>query len=73
MAKINLEDQSELFTEAWETISNELAKLRDAGIKDEEIFDFGQSVINHYDPAETKRLMRLSEKQDALWKEANDL
>ena len=54
-------------------ISKELAKLRDAGIQDEEIFNFGQSVINHFDPEETKQLQKMSDKQDALWKEANDL
>ena len=70
---MNLEDQHELFDSAWEAISNELAKLRDAGISDEEIFDFGKSVINHYDPLDKKRLQEMSDQQDALWKEANDL
>ena len=69
----SLEDQHELFSSAWEAISNELVKLRDAGISDEEIFNFGKTVINHYDPLEKKRLKEMSDKQDALWKEANDL
>jgi len=73
MPKISLEDQQELFNTAWIAISNELAKLRDAGVQDEDIFDFGHSLINHYDPKEEKRLQEISDKQDALWKEANDL
>ena len=73
MSEISLEDQHELFSTAWVAISNELAKLRDAGVQDEEIFKFGQSVINHYDPEEKERLQKISDEQDALWKEANDL
>ena len=73
MSNMSLEDQHELLSAAWEAISNELAKLRDAGITDEEIFRFGKSVINHYDPLEKKRLQEISDQQDALWKEANDL
>ena len=73
MSKISLEDQHELFNTAWVVISNELAKLRDAGAQDEEIFNFGQTLINHYGPKETKRLQKISDEQDALWKEANDL
>ena len=73
MKNISLEDQHELFSKAWESISSELAKLRDCGIEDEEIFKFGRSVINHYDPAEKDRLQKLSDQQDALWKQANDL
>ena len=70
---MNLQDQHELFSEAWEKISIQLAKLRDSGIPDEEIFRFGKSVINHYDPAEKERLQKLSDQQDALWKQANDM
>ncbi len=70
---MNLQDQHELFNDAWETISKELAKLRDAGVTDEEIYKFARSVINHYDPAEKERLQKLSDHQDALWKQANDL
>ena len=73
MPKISLEEKHELLSSAWVAISKELAKLRDAGIQDEEIFNFGQSVINHFDPEETKQLQKMSDKQDALWKEANDL
>ena len=73
MPEIRFDDQHELFSAAWVSISNELAKLRDAGVQDEEIFNFGQSLINHYGPEERKRLQRISDKQDALWKEANDL
>ena len=73
MLIISLEDQHELFSTAYIAISNEPAKLRDAGVQDEDIFDFGQSLINHYDPKEEKRLQEISDKQDALWKEANDL
>ena len=73
MPKISLEEKHELLSSAWVAISKELAKLRDAGIQDEEIFNFGQSVINHFDHEETKQLQKMSDKQDALWKEANDL
>ena len=73
MTEISLEDQHELFSTSWVAISNELAKLRDAGVQDEDIFNFAKSVINHYDPEEKKRLQEISDKQDALWKEANDL
>ena len=73
VSNMNLEDQHELFNSAWEAISVELTKLRDAGISDEEIFKFGKSVINHYDPLEKSRLLEISDKQDALWKQANDL
>ena len=70
---MKLQDQHELYSDAWEKISYELAKLRDSGVSDEEIFEFGRSVINHYDPAEKERLQKLSDQQDALWKQANDL
>ena len=73
MSNMTLEDQHELLSASWEAISNELAKLRDAGISDEDIFNFGKSVINHYDPLEQKRLQEICDQQDALWKEANDL
>ena len=73
MPKISLEEKHELLSSAWVAISKELTKLRDAGIQDEEIFNFGQSVINHFNPEETKQLQKMSDEQDALWKEANDL
>jgi len=59
--------------ESWKIISNELASLRDAGISDEEIYKFGLSIINHYNPKELEKIKNLSDKQDALWREANDL
>ena len=49
------------------------AELRDKGVPDKTIFEFSQSLIRHYDPIELKRLEKLSDEKDALFKEANDL
>ncbi len=67
------ETQKELKNDAYNIISKVLAELRDSGISDEDIFEFGKSLIKHYDPAEQKRLQKLSNENDALFKEANDL
>lgn len=67
------DEQKELLNDAFKTISSVLAELRDQGLPDEVIFKFGQSLIQHYDPIEQRRLLALSEERDALFKEANDL
>ncbi|WP_320664593.1 hypothetical protein [Prochlorococcus sp. MIT 1223] len=68
----NNSKKEELLNIARDVISKELALLRDYGISDEEIYKFVNSVTSHYHPDETKRLQDLSDKQDALWREAND-
>ncbi len=74
MTEFNLSDeQKELLNDAYKIISSVLAELRDKGVPDETIFEFSQSLIRHYDPIELKRLEKLSEEKDALFKEANDL
>ena len=74
MSSIELsQDQKELMNEAYKIISESLAELRDNKIPDEEIFEFGHSIIRHYDPVEQKRLEKLSQENDALFREANDL
>ena len=65
--------QKELMNDAYKIISRVLAELRDEGLPDKKIFEFGQSLIRHYDPIEQKRLEKLSDEKDALFKEANDL
>ena len=66
-------EQKELMNDAYKVISSVLAELRDEGVPDEKIFEFCQSLIRHYDPIEQKRLEKLSDEKDALFKEANDL
>ena len=67
------DEQRELMNDAYKIISSVLAELRDQGIPDEVIFEFSQSLIRHYDPLEQRKLQKLSEEKDALFKEANDL
>ena len=67
------DDKKELFEQAYQDISAILAGLRDQGISDLEIFEFGKSLINHFDPVEMVNLKIDSDYQDALFREANDL
>ena len=67
------EDKKELFEQAYQDISAILAGLRDQGISDLEIFEFGKSLINHFDPVKMENLKIESDYQDALFREANDL
>ena len=67
------EDKKELFKEAYHDISAILAELRDKGLTDLEIFEFGKSLINHFDPANMEDLKKVSDYQDALFREANDM
>ena len=67
------EDKKELFEQAYQDISAILAELRDQGISDMEIFEFGKSLINHFDPVKMENLKIDSDYQDALFREANDL
>ncbi len=67
------EDKKELFKEAYHDISAILAELRDKGLSDMEIFEFGNSLINHFDPVKMDDLKKVSDYQDALFREANDM
>mgnify|MGYP001164973701 CR=1 FL=1 len=67
------ESQKELMNDAFKIVSKVLTELRDKGIPDNEIFNFGNNLIRHYDPIENRRLEKLSEDNDALFKIANDL
>ena len=73
MKPLNSDDKKELFEEAYQDISAILAKLRDKGLSDLEIFDFGKTLINHFDPVKMENLKKDSDYQDALFREANDL
>ena len=73
MDVLNSDDKKDLFEEAYQDISAILARLRDAGISDLEIFEFGKSLINHFDPIKMEDLKKDSDYQDALFREANDL
>ena len=70
---LSSEDKKELFELAFQDISAILTKLRDKGLTDLEIFEFGQSLINHFDPVKMENLKIDSDYQDALFREANDL
>ena len=70
---LSSEDKKELFQVAFQDISAILAKLRDSGLSDLEIFEFGKSLINHFDPVKMENLKIDSDYQDALFREANDL
>ena len=70
---LNSEDKKELFEQAFQDISSILAGLRDQGLSDLEIFEFGKSLINHFDPVKMENLKKDSDYQDALFREANDL
>ena len=73
MDLLNSEDKKELLEEAFQDISSILAGLRDQGLSDLEIFEFGKSLINHFDPVKMENLKKDSDYQDALFREANDL
>ena len=62
------ESQKELMNDAFKIVSKVLTELRDKGIPDNEIFNFGNNLIRHYDPIENRRLEKLSEDNDALFK-----
>ena len=67
------EDKKELLEEAYQDISAILAGLRDKGLSDLDIFEFGKSLINHFDPIKMENLKKDSDYQDALFREANDM
>ena len=73
MEDLTSEDKKELFKEAFQDISAVLAGLRDQGLSDLEIFEFGKSLIDHFDPIKMEKLKKESDYQDALFREANDL
>ena len=73
MDLLSPDDKKELFEEAYQDISAILAGLRDQGLSDLEIFEFGKLLINHFDPIKMENLKQDSDYQDALFREANDL
>ena len=73
MKDLTSEDKKELFKEAYQDISAILAGMRDQGLSDLEIFEFGKSLIDHFDPIKMEILKKESDYQDALFREANDL
>ena len=73
MKILNSEDKKELCKDAFQEISAILASLRDQGLSDLEIFEFGKSLIEHFDPKIMEKLKKESDYQDALFREANDL
>ena len=73
MQSLTSEDKKELCEEAFQDISAILAGLRDKGFSDFEIFEFGKSLIDHFDPIKMEILKKESDYQDALFREANDL
>ena len=73
MQALTSEDKKELCKEAFQDISVILAGLRDQGLSDMEIFEFGKSLIDHFDPIKMENLKKESDYQDALFREANDL
>tara|TARA_B100000579_G_scaffold55874_1_gene39647 strand:- start:947 stop:1168 length:222 start_codon:yes stop_codon:yes gene_type:complete len=73
MDSLSNEDKKELFEQAYQDISAILARLRDQGLSDLEIFEFGKSLINHFDPVKMENLKKDSDYQDALFREANDM
>ncbi len=73
MVLLNSEDKKDLFEVAFQDISSILAGLRDQGISDTEIFEFGKALINHFDPVKMENLKKDSDYQDALFREANDM
>tara|TARA_Y100001968_G_scaffold286994_1_gene288072 strand:+ start:271 stop:492 length:222 start_codon:yes stop_codon:yes gene_type:complete len=73
MDSLSNEDKKELFEQAYQDISAILARLRDQGLSDLEIFEFGKSLINHFDPVKMENLKKVSDYQDALFREANDM
>ena len=73
MQSLTAEDKKELCKDAFQDISSILAGLRDQGLTDLEIFEFGKSLIDHFDPIKMEILKKESDYQDALFREANDL
>ena len=73
MKSLTAEDKRELCKDAFQDISSILAGLRDQGLSDLEIFEFGKSLIDHFDPIKMEILKKESDYQDALFREANDL
>ena len=73
MQDLTAEDKKELCKDAFQDISAILADLRDKGLSDMEIFEFGKSLIDHFDPIKMENLKKDSDYQDALFREANDL
>ena len=73
MQELNSEDKKELCKDAFQDISAILAELRDQGLSDMEIFEFGKLIIDHFDPIKMEKLKKESDYQDALFREANDL
>ena len=73
MQSLTADDKKELCKEAFQDISSILAALRDQGLSDLEIFEFGKSLINHFDPIKMENLKKESDYQDAVFREANDL
>ena len=73
MQSLTAEDKKELCKDAFQDISSILAGLRDQGLTDLEIFEFGKLLIDHFDPVKMENLKKESDYQDALFREANDL
>tara|TARA_Y100001968_G_C19394404_1_gene737410 strand:+ start:508 stop:729 length:222 start_codon:yes stop_codon:yes gene_type:complete len=73
MEELSSEDKKELIEEAFQDISSILAGLRDKGLSDLEIFEFGKLLLNHFDPVKMENLKKISDLQDALFREANDM
>ena len=73
MQSLTTEDKKELCKDAFQDISSILAGLRDQGLSDLEIFEFGKLLIDHFDPIKMEILKKESDYQDALFREANDL
>ena len=73
MQSLTAEDKKELCKDAFQDISSILADLRDKGLSDLEIFEFGKSLIDHFDPIKMENRKKQSDYQDALFREANDL
>ena len=73
MQSLTAEDKKELCKDAFQDISSILAGLRDQGLSDLEIFEFGKSLIDHFDPIKMEILKKESDYQDALFREANDM
>tara|TARA_B100000965_G_C19026294_1_gene513240 strand:+ start:319 stop:540 length:222 start_codon:yes stop_codon:yes gene_type:complete len=73
MDPLTSDDKKELIQQAFQDISAILAGLRDQGLSDLEIFDFGKSLITHFDPVKMEKLKKDSDYQDALFREANDM
>ena len=73
MQYLTSEDKKELCKDAFQDISAILAALRDKGLSDLEIFEFGKTLIDHFDLVKMEKLKKESDYQDALFREANDL